>query len=291
MFRSNFPDSPNLFANLRRPYRPQLGVELRRNKLTSTIGLVLVIVGIILVVYVERKAVKTARSLDEGQQKVLVPETIDVVFEENNGKLVLITGPLTVEDALEESVYGISVRAVKLKKQVQVYQWYETADKRDVPEVIHEGDHDNHVKTTYSYGKEWFDSRTDSEAFENTMGHHNPEDWPYNSSLVVNQRVKIGGFLLCHQLKLKFRDYVTFTSDERPEKPDIKMHAGIYYHANDVWQPEVGDSRVHFSYAGKDGELVINSSLLLQSSFKTKRTTAFLDDRCWQTIWTRDSTI
>ena len=38
------------------------------------------------------------------------------------------------------------------------------------------------------------------------------------------------------------------------------MHGGLYFHANDVWQPDVGDMRVHFSYAGKDGDLV-NSTL------------------------------
>ena len=34
------------------------------------------------------------------------------------------------------------------------------------------------------------------------------------------------------------------------------MHAGIYYHSKNMWQPEVGDFRVHFSYAGKGGDLV-----------------------------------
>ena len=41
-----------------------------------------------------------ARALDEGQQKITVPETIDVVFEENNGKLVLVTGPLLIEGTI-----------------------------------------------------------------------------------------------------------------------------------------------------------------------------------------------
>ena len=36
----------------------------------------------------------------------------------------------------------------------------------------------------------------------------------------------------------------------------IKMHAGIYYHSKNMWQPDVGDIQVHFSYAGKGGDLV-----------------------------------
>ena len=186
-----------------------------------------------------------------------MPENINVVFEENNGKLILVTGPLTIEDPLEDSLYGIKIRAVKLMKRVQMYQWYEIADQRDTQSAVHEGDHDSHVETTYSYAKDWFDVRIDSEMFENPMGHHNTETWPYNASIKTNQRVKIGGFLLGKAVKQRFKEYVPFTSDERPDDSNIKMHAGLYFHAKDVWQPDVGDIRVHFSYAGKEGDLVI----------------------------------
>jgi hypothetical protein len=43
---------------------------------------------------------------------------------------------------------------------------------------------------------------------------------------MVNQRVKIGGFLLGDQLKEKFTEFTQFTSDERPANPTIRMHAG-----------------------------------------------------------------
>ena len=182
-----------------------------------------------------------------------------------------------VIDPLEDQMYGITIRAVKLMKRVQMYQWYEIEDRRDSPAGVHGGDHDGnnlyniyilnsiiqsffyylaHVETTYSYDKDWFDIRIDSETFDNSLGHHNPESWPYNASVKTNARVKIGGFLLGKVVKQKFKDYVHFTSDERPDNRDIKMHAGLYFHAKDVWQPDVGDIRVHFSYAGKDGDLV-----------------------------------
>ena len=60
-------------------------------------------------------------------------------------------------------------------------------------------------------------------------------------------------------MKAKFEEFTTFTSDERPSDPGIKMHAGLYFHAKDVWESDVGDIRVQFSYAGREGEQVINA--------------------------------
>ena len=88
--------------------------------------------------------------------------------------------------------------------------------------------------------------------------------------MTTNSRVKIGGFLLGKELKAKFEEFTAFTSDERPSDPGIKMHAGLYFHAKDVWESDVGDIRVQFSYAGREGEQVMNAvyNVLLKLPFQ-----------------------
>lgn len=75
--------------------------------------------------------------------------------------------------------------------------------------------------------------------------------------MYLSQIVRVGHITIGDVLKQKFMDYVEVTSDERPERRDIKLHLGIYYHCEDVWNPKVGDIRVQFYYAGLAGELVI----------------------------------
>lgn len=236
-------------------YRPPLSVVLKRSWPVTLIGVLLILVSLAVMFDNERSAVTVTHALEDGYNNILViPDTTAVVFEENNGKLVLVAGELVVQDNLEDPTYGVAIPAVKLKKTAQMFQWYETEDARQ--EVIHEGDHDAHVEATYSYATDWFDRRINSEMFHNTMGHHNPEYWPVNSSLSVSPRVKVGNFLLGKELKALFNTFTPFTSDQRPEHPNIKMHAGLYFHAKNVWQPDVGDVRVQFSYAGKHGDTV-----------------------------------
>ncbi len=72
---------------------------------------------------------QTSRSLEEGRSRLVVPETTEVVFEENEGRLVLVAGRLTIPDELADQDYGIAIRAVKLKKVVQMFQWYQMEDQ------------------------------------------------------------------------------------------------------------------------------------------------------------------
>ena len=64
----------------------------------------------------------------------------------------------------------------------QMYQWFEMEDSKSADA---HGDHDGHAggHTSYSYATDWIDHLVDSEQFYNSLGHHNPETWPVNSSV------------------------------------------------------------------------------------------------------------
>jgi len=79
----------------------------------------------------------------------------------------------------------------------------------------------------------------DSDHFYIRTGHHNPKEMPIKSQIQIADEVKIGAFIFSTELKKKFNNFVEITSDERPERKDIKMHSGLYYHSIDLWNPQV----------------------------------------------------
>ena len=88
---------------------------------------------------------------------------------------------------------------------------YEHEDRKDMQGGIQDADHDGHVETTYSYNTDWFDRLIDSESFDSSMGHHNPEHWPFNSSVshllqLAGQRILIDCKSFLSRIFNKFPD-------------------------------------------------------------------------------------
>ncbi|XP_046831115.1 transmembrane protein 43 homolog isoform X1 [Vespa crabro] len=222
--------------------------QFRESWLTAIIGSILFATGMCLLFWNEGRAVKVAYSLDEALRNVAVLSNPFKLLPEFEGRLIYISGSLSISEPLTEPDYGIIVSSVKLKRRVQMYQWVEIEEERSFGGVTEEEKH-------YYYTTEWKDKLVDSDHFYIRTGHHNPKEMPIKSQIQIANEVKIGAFILGSELKKKFNEFVEITSDERPERKDIKMHSGLYYHSADLWNPQVGDIRIQFSYAGKQGDV------------------------------------
>lgn len=96
----------------------------------------------------------------------------------------------------------------------------------------------------------------DTSGFHMRYSHENPTSIPIESRTQLADHVSIGHYELGAAVKTKIDNWVDFTSDARPDDPAVKLHSGFYYHCNDVWNPEVGDVRIMFSFAGLEGSKV-----------------------------------
>lgn len=92
-------------------------------------------------------------------------------------------------------------------------------------------------------------------------GHENPQQLPIQSRVQVADHVTVGVYELGPEIKDRFGKFIDITSDTRPDDSGVKLHSGMYYHCNDVFNPEVGDIRLLFSVAGIEGNRVCHSNV------------------------------
>ena len=135
---------------------------------------------------------------------------------------------------------------------------------------------------TYYYTMEWKDKLIDSRSFYIRTGHHNPKAFPIESRIQIADHVHIGHIELGSSIKDKFTQFIELTADSRPEDPSVKLHSGLYYHCMDMWNPELGDIRIQFSFAGLEGEMVMSDiSVILLHKTELFSFYLFLVYDCW----------
>ncbi|XP_059613145.1 transmembrane protein 43 homolog [Phlebotomus argentipes] len=225
--------------------------QFRAYWLVASFGFILFVAGSGLLFWNEGRAVHKTLALDEALNdgvSLMAEIPIESTYE---GRLVHIVGSLVTEEPLTEPDYGIQVNSVKLKRRVQMYQWIEETMEHRYGESIASVETEDR---TYYYTMDWRDHLIDSRNFYIRTGHHNPRAFPLESRVQVAERVQIGYYELGVAVKDRISSFVELTSDSRPEDPAVKLHSGLYYHCNDVWNPEIGDIRIQFAFAGLEGE-------------------------------------
>lgn len=226
--------------------------EFRSCWLIATIGFILFAAGITILFWNEGRAAHMIVSLDEALDSAITINAANEVENNYEGRIVHIAGPIVIGEPLTEPDYDIQILAVKLKRRVQMYQWVEETMEQNYGDSIATFQSDS---KTYYYSTQWRDRLIDSRSFYIQTGHHNPKKFPIESQTQVAESVFLGRYELGNEIKDRFDKYVELTSDTRPEDPSIKLHLGLYYHSDDVFNPQVGDYRLLFSFAGMEGEL------------------------------------
>ncbi len=87
-------------------------------------GLILFIVAFPLLVWNEGRAIDRIKALKEGADSVIHIES-STIDPANNEKPVHLTGDVKTDDVLEDPEFNIEVNAIRLKREVQIYQWEE----------------------------------------------------------------------------------------------------------------------------------------------------------------------
>jgi hypothetical protein len=147
----------------------------------------LVIISIILLFWNEKNYVETKAALKEWAE-IVQEATIDQINPDLEWKEIHVSGK-TASDAetLKDNIFWVVTDNLKLKRNVEMYQWYEES---------HEECHDNYwwsedCETTYTYDTKWDEDTIDSSSFYSRNGHENPSAWEYESDERVKEPITL----------------------------------------------------------------------------------------------------
>uniref|UniRef100_A0A8C8HKE1 Transmembrane protein 43 n=1 Tax=Oncorhynchus tshawytscha TaxID=74940 RepID=A0A8C8HKE1_ONCTS len=185
----------------------------------------------------EGRALRTATSLDEGLSQVVSLHLYSSPLDHNNNHLVHLTGALRTLQPLHDPNYRVAVQAVKLKRQVEMYQWVEYSESRDYDE-----DGESKTETTYNYNSEWKAELINSRNFDKEIGHINPSAMAVESVTVVASDVQVGPFSLSKGLVDQIENFQTLSLKGLPA-PDsdsfLTVDEDYFYHTQHPRRPEV----------------------------------------------------
>ncbi len=220
------------------------------------VGLALFVAGFPFLFWNEGNAVKTAKAIDEGEGACVSLESNEKVDPEMEGKLVHLTGKADTKEVLQDETFGVSATAIRLRRDVEMYQWIEEADTKETKKLGGKVE----KTTVYSYKKDWYPRPIDSSRFKE-QGHDNPGAMEFPDEEKLAKDVSFGAFRLsADQIKkIGSSQQYAFPTDFVCKVSRAKVQGRTIYVPNaetrnnplnvrDVnSQPRIGDMRVTFS--------------------------------------------
>ena len=210
------------------------------------VGLLMVPASMGLIFWNEGRAVKTRKTLEEGAGRVVIlpSATVDASHE---GALVHLTGVATTDETVADDTFGVSVPAIRLERNAEMYQWREL--KRSETRKRTGGS--SETTTTYEYEQAWESNLVSSEGFKHPEGHQNPGTMPFPDATFTASRVTLGGFQLSDTLVAKIGGARPLPIDDvaaidAAVRDRVAVRDGGLYVGTDPAAPKVGDERIEF---------------------------------------------
>jgi len=208
------------------------------------VGLLMVLIAFPLLFWNEGRAVKRAQDLEFGAGSVLSVASVPVVSA-NEGKLVHVQGPARPEGKLTDATFDVSAEAIKLERNVEMFQWKENQKKTTSKNV---GGSET-TTTEYTYETVWSSTLINSSKFKQANAHSNPSTMPYQSESYKAAKVSLGDFALGSTL-INMVPANTPLAVENAKLPErAKINQGQIYIGKDPAVPDVGDVRISFKIA------------------------------------------
>jgi hypothetical protein len=210
-------------------------------------GLLFFIGSFCLIWWNEGRSVARIKTLSEGR-KAVISVSADDLNEGNNGSLIHISGVADTNQVLNDSMFGVQDSALKLRRQVEMYQWKEHSETKTKKNM---GGSET-TETVYTYRKEWSENYIDSSHFKKIAGHQNPSSMPYHSKTIVASDIRVGVFELSNSFVNKidyFGDYPlsqqNFDAMDGGLQQSFQLNGTEYFYGNPS-NPEIGSVRIRY---------------------------------------------
>jgi hypothetical protein len=223
--------------------------RIGRSFIGMLVGVALLIGSVVLLFWNEGRAVATAKSLREGAATVIdVPS--DTINPANDSKLIHVTGDTAVAEPLEDSLFNISETVLRLRRNIQVYEWKEKKESKSRDKV----GGGKETTTTYTYEKVWASELIRSSSFKSPDDHQNPSRLEIPKKEFTAKNATLGQFKLTPQIIDKISgDESLDATEERLSKVSedlqskVKVDGDRFYLGADPAQPEIGDEKISFT--------------------------------------------
>ena len=203
-------------------------------------GILLIVVGIVLLFWNEGRAVKTYRALVESQGQVVSIDALEAL-PEMNGKLVHISGVATSDETLSDSALPVNVKALKLRRNVQTYQWEEKTHSEEKKQL----GGSTETVTTYEYVKTWRSGYINSANFKHPEGHQNISPM-YDSETHTANPISIGVYALSEAHTSDMNEFSPLPIAAGTAVDGLLRTGSEFYKGANPNNPQIGDQRISF---------------------------------------------